>query len=84
VSGQTLQALGKCLDAPIGAAAGARVTIWDCNGGANQQWTLQSNGTIRGNQSGLCLDVYNNQTANSTPIVLWTCTGAANQQWTRR
>jgi alpha-galactosidase len=84
VSGQTLQALGKCLDAPIGATAGARVAIWDCNGGANQQWTFQANGTLRSNQSGLCLDVYNNQTANSTPVVLWTCTGAANQQWTRR
>lgn len=83
-SGQTLQSLGRCLDAPVGAAPGAKVTIWDCSGGANQQWTFQANGTVRANQSGLCLDVYNNQTANNTPIVLWTCTGAANQQWTRR
>ncbi|MGK5683895.1 glycoside hydrolase family 27 protein [Actinoplanes sp. URMC 104] len=83
-SGQTLQALGKCLDAPIGATAGAKVQLWDCNGGANQQWTSQSNGTIRGNQSGLCLDVNNNQTANGTLTLLWTCTGAANQQWSRR
>ncbi|GAB7039027.1 ricin-type beta-trefoil lectin domain protein [Catenuloplanes niger JCM 9533] len=84
VTGQTLQALGKCLDAPVGAAAGAKVQLWDCNGGANQQWTFQSNGTIRGNQSGLCLDVNNNQTANGTPVLLWTCTGAANQLWSRR
>ncbi|GID90678.1 glycoside hydrolase family 27 protein [Amorphoplanes digitatis] len=84
VSGQTLQALGKCLDAPIGATAGTKVQLWDCNGGTNQQWTFQSNGTVRGNQSGLCLDVYNNQTANGTQTLLWTCTGAANQQWTRR
>ncbi|MET8147222.1 ricin-type beta-trefoil lectin domain protein [Actinoplanes sp. NPDC005259] len=84
VSGQALQALGKCLDAPIGATAGTKVQLWDCNGGTNQQWTFESNGTIRGNQSGLCLDVYNNQTANGTQTLLWTCTGAANQQWTRR
>jgi alpha-galactosidase len=84
VSGQTLQALGKCLDAPVGATAGAKVTVWDCNGGTNQQWTFQTNGTIRGNQSGLCLDVYNNQNANGTQTLLWTCTGATNQQWTRR
>jgi alpha-galactosidase len=83
-SGQALQALGKCLDAPIGATAGSKVQLWDCNGGANQQWSFQSNGTIRGNQSGLCLDVNNNQTANGTLTLLWTCTGAANQQWTRR
>nr|WP_041841229.1 glycoside hydrolase family 27 protein [Actinoplanes friuliensis] len=84
VSGQTLQALGKCLDAPVGATAGAKAQIWDCNGGTNQQWTFQSNGTVRSNQSGLCLDVNNNQTANGTLTLLWTCTGAANQQWTRR
>jgi alpha-galactosidase len=84
VSGQTLQALGKCLDAPIGATAGAKVQLWDCNGGTNQQWTFQSNGTIRGTQSGLCLDVDRNLTANGTVILLWTCSGAANQQWTRR
>ncbi|MFI5934166.1 glycoside hydrolase family 27 protein [Actinoplanes sp. NPDC051494] len=84
VSGQTLQALGKCLDAPIGATAGTKVQIWDCNGGTNQQWTFQANGTVRGNQSGLCLDVTNNQTANGTLTLLWSCTGATNQQWTRR
>ncbi|MDP9793052.1 alpha-galactosidase [Catenuloplanes nepalensis] len=84
VTGQTLQALGKCLDAPIGAVAGAKAQLWDCNGGANQQWTLQAGGTIRGNQSGLCLDVDDNQTANGTQVLLWTCTGAANQIWSRR
>ncbi|SNY24587.1 glycoside hydrolase family 27 protein [Paractinoplanes atraurantiacus] len=84
VSGQTLQALGKCLDAPLNATAGAKVQIWDCNGGANQQWTSQANGTIRGNQSGLCLDVDRNLTANGTAVLLWTCTGAANQVWARR
>jgi alpha-galactosidase len=83
-SGQTLQALGKCLDAPTGATAGAKVQLWDCNGGTNQQWTQPGNGTIRNNQSGLCLDVTNNQTANGTLTLLWTCTGAANQLWTRR
>jgi alpha-galactosidase len=84
VSGQTLQALGKCLDAPIGATAGTKVQIWDCNGGTNQQWTFSPNGAIRNNQSGLCLDVNNNQTANGTVTLLWTCTGAANQVWSRR
>jgi alpha-galactosidase len=84
VSGQALQALGKCLDAPVGATAGAKVQLWDCNGGTNQQWTFQANGTIRGNQSGLCLDVSNNQTANGTLTLLWTCSGATNQLWTRR
>ena len=40
LDGQTIRALGKCLDAPLNAAAGAKAQIWDCNGGANQRWTL--------------------------------------------
>ncbi|WP_433364494.1 glycoside hydrolase family 27 protein [Actinoplanes sp. CA-142083] len=83
-SGQALQALGKCLDAPVNAAAGAKVQLWDCNGGANQQWTLNADGTVRGAQSQLCLDVDHNNTANGTLVLLWTCTAAANQLWTRR
>jgi len=82
-SGQTIQALGKCLDAPVNAAAGAKAQIWDCNGGTNQQWTLNSDGTIRGTQSGLCLDVDRNLTANNTKVLLWTCNAAANQRWSR-
>ncbi|MGC4805015.1 glycoside hydrolase family 27 protein [Micromonospora sp. DT233] len=83
-NGQTLQSLGKCLDAPLNATAGAKVQLWDCNGGANQRWTRNANGTISGAQSGLCLDVYDNGTANNTAVILWTCTGAANQRWTQR
>jgi alpha-galactosidase len=82
-SGTTLQALGKCLDAPIGATAGAKVQLWDCNGGTNQQWTTGSDGTLRGVASGLCVDVDRNLTANGTAVLLWTCSGAANQRWTR-
>jgi len=82
-AGQTLQALGKCLDAPLNATAGAKVQLWDCNGGSNQQWTLNADGTIRGAQSGLCLDVDHNLTANGTAVLLWTCTAAANQRWSR-
>jgi len=83
VSGQALQSLGKCLDAPIGAAAGSKVQIWDCNGGTNQRWTLNSNGTISSVSSGLCLDVNGAGTANGTLVILWTCTAAANQRWNR-
>ncbi|MET8140483.1 ricin-type beta-trefoil lectin domain protein [Sphaerisporangium sp. NPDC005288] len=83
-SGQSIQALGKCLDAPSGATAGTKVQIWDCNGGTNQQWNLTAEGTIRSVQfSNLCLDVYNNNTANGTTVILWTCGSAANQRWSR-
>ena len=84
LAGQTLQSLGKCLDAPLNATAGAKTQLWDCNGGTNQQWTLNGDGTVSGRQSGLCLDVNNAATANGTTVILWTCTAAANQRWTRR
>lgn len=82
-NGQTLQALGKCLDAPTTATAGSKVQLWDCNGGTNQQWNLNANGTISGVRSGLCLDVNGNATANGTLVILWSCTAAANQRWNR-
>jgi lysophospholipase L1-like esterase len=82
-SGQTIQTLGKCLDAPTGATPGVKAQLWDCTGGANQQWTLNTDGTVRGVPSGLCLDVDHNRTANGTAVLLWTCTAAANQRWSR-
>jgi alpha-galactosidase len=83
-NGQTLQVLGKCLDAPPSTVAGTRVQIWDCNGSANQQWTFNSNATISSVQfPGLCLDVNGAATANGSAVIAWTCHGAANQRWTR-
>ncbi|MEU4243923.1 alpha-galactosidase [Actinoplanes sp. NPDC026619] len=82
VSGGTIQIFGKCLDAPIGATAGAVPVLWDCNGGTNQRWTVNADGTISGVASGLCLDVNLAGTANGTTAILWSCTGAANQRWT--
>jgi lysophospholipase L1-like esterase len=81
VDGQTLRALGKCLDSPTGAASGAKAQIWDCHGGTNQRWTLGADGTVRGVQSGLCLEA--GGTANGSTVTLGTCTTAANQRWSR-
>ncbi|MEU8384585.1 RICIN domain-containing protein [Streptosporangium sp. NPDC048865] len=43
---------------------------------------MNSNGTIAGVQSGLCLDAANNSTANGTLIQLYSCHGGNNQRWT--
>ncbi|WP_426502368.1 extracellular catalytic domain type 1 short-chain-length polyhydroxyalkanoate depolymerase [Dactylosporangium sp. McL0621] len=83
ISGPTIRALGKCLDAPLNGTAGVKAQLWDCSGATNQQWTLGADGSIRNAQSGLCLDVSGAGTANNTPVQLWTCTGAANQRWLR-
>ncbi|GAA4263304.1 extracellular catalytic domain type 1 short-chain-length polyhydroxyalkanoate depolymerase [Dactylosporangium darangshiense] len=71
-------ASGRCLDVPGGSTAnGTQPIIWDCHGGANQQWTV-SGATVQ--SLGKCLDAPLNATAG-VKAQLWDCTGAANQQW---
>jgi hypothetical protein len=83
--GQLVVYGNKCLDAyNNGTANGTAVDIWDCDGGQNQLWTVNSNGTITGKQSGLCLDAYNNGTSNGTQLVLWQCNSQANQKWAQK
>ncbi|MFL6110188.1 MAG: non-reducing end alpha-L-arabinofuranosidase family hydrolase, partial [Catenulispora sp.] len=72
---------GRCLDVPGASQTdGTYTQIWDCNGAANQQWTLTA-----GNQltvyGGKCLDVPGHATAAGTRVEIWTCNGGANQQW---
>lgn len=55
------------------------VVMWDCNGTPEQNWTIETDGTIQVN--GQCLDVYRYRTANKTPVEIWTCHGGSNQQW---
>ena len=45
------------------------------------QSTINSNGTITGIQSGLCLDVTGASTANGALAELWPCNGGSNRQW---
>jgi alpha-galactosidase len=63
-----------------GDDAGAKVQLWYCNGGTNQQWTLGDNGSISNVQTGLSLDVNLNGTANGTAAIVWTCHNAADQR----
>ncbi|MFW6691158.1 endo-1,4-beta-xylanase [Streptomyces sp. MAR4 CNX-425] len=72
----------KCLDA-AGTGNGASVQIYSCWGGDNQKWRLNSDGSIVGVQSGLCLDAVGVGTANGTLIQLYSCTNGSNQLWTR-
>ncbi|MFC4588387.1 ricin-type beta-trefoil lectin domain protein [Sphaerisporangium corydalis] len=72
----------RCLDVPNSTTAnGTQVEIWDCNGGANQQWTLTSAGQLQV-YGGKCLDAAGSGTAPGTKVQIWDCTGGANQRWT--
>jgi hypothetical protein len=78
----TSAASGRCLDVSGGTATpGTAVVIWDCNGGANQQWELTSAGELRTLGGTRCLDTSGNQAAAGTPLVIWTCNGGANQKF---
>ena len=72
----------KCLDANgQGTSNGTAVIIWDCNGQANQQWNVNSNGSISGVQSGLCLDDPGDNTADGTQLQIYTCNGTPAQEF---
>ncbi|WP_405594485.1 ricin-type beta-trefoil lectin domain protein [Streptomyces sp. NBC_01092] len=63
---------GKCVDVEKeGTGDGTPVHRWDCNGGPNQQWTPQTNGGLKGVQSGRCLDASGLNTTNGTQLVIW-------------
>ncbi|MEU7884105.1 glycoside hydrolase family 11 protein [Microbispora bryophytorum] len=82
-SSQELRVYGnKCLDA-AGTGNGAKVQIYSCWGGDNQKWRLNSDGTITGVQSNLCLDAAGQGTSNGTQLQLYSCWGGNNQKWTR-
>jgi hypothetical protein len=70
----------KCVDDNAQSSAnGTKIQIWDCNGGANQQWTVASDGTLQ--VYGKCMDITGANYNNGTLIELWSCNGGANQQW---
>jgi beta-galactosidase len=73
---------GRCLDVAGGSAtAGAAVELYDCNGGANQQWEVTSAGELRVFNDTMCLDAYQKKTAPGTVVDIWSCNGGSNQQW---
>lgn len=43
---------------------------------------MGTDGSLEGVRSGLCLDVYDNSTANGSTVGLWRCNGQTNQRWT--
>ncbi len=74
-------AANRCLDVPNSSTTnGTQVVIWDCNGGSNQSWTLNSSKAlvVYGNK---CLEVANSSTTAGAAAQIAACTGAANQQW---
>jgi hypothetical protein len=79
---------GKCVDVSGDDTGGnlAVVQLWDCYTvmsfqplARDQQWTLNSDGTLR--TLGRCLDIDGNGTAPGTKVELYDCNGVGGQQW---
>lgn len=71
---------GLCLDVTgDNNTNGTAVEIYTCNGTNGQQWTVESDGTVRAD--GKCLDVIGGGTANGTKIDLYQCNGTGAQVW---
>ena len=71
----------SCLDIPGGSQADETlVQLWGCNGGSNQEWTLQPNGTIEV-YGGKCLDALRQGTQPGAVVGIYGCNGGGNQQW---
>ncbi|MFJ8438347.1 ricin-type beta-trefoil lectin domain protein [Kitasatospora griseola] len=78
----TVRQAGLCLDvANNGTANGSVIELWDCNGGANQQWIPRANGSLYNPVSGRCVDLpWGNRVVNNA-MTLFDCHGGTNQSW---
>jgi type 1 glutamine amidotransferase len=77
-AGPIVGAGGKCVDVSgTGPADGAKIQLWTCHGGTNQQWTRDGN-TWR--TSGKCMTVAG--ATDGSPVQLSTCNGGPGQNWT--
>lgn len=71
-----------CLDDAGGkTTTGNKVQMWTCEGDPQEQWTLESDGTVRLDGK-FCLDSAGGAGTNGTAVVLDPCTGATSQVWT--
>ena len=76
-------ASGRCVDVPNSTQTlGTQVQLYDCSGGANQQWTTTAANELRV-YGGDCLDAYGKGTTNGTKVAIWSCNGQSNQKWTK-
>lgn len=71
---------GLCVD-DTGASTsnGSAIIVYTCSGSANQQWTVEPDGTLKTESK--CMDITGGSTANGTKIELYTCSASANQIW---
>ena len=78
IPGPILSALGANLCADVQGQSqrpGTPVTIWNCWGGVNQQFVLQSTGEITVYGGTLCLDASPGTLKDGDAVIVWPCWG---------
>merc|ERR1719502_228524 len=72
-----------CVDLPGGDTTnGALLWMWDCYGGANQQWTFQNGQLVYLPEPSKCVDLLGGNSTNGNRLGLWDCLdGQESQQW---
>jgi hypothetical protein len=79
--GNTLQALGKCLDLVNNVATpGATLRLWECNNLPQQQWSIDQ-GLLRQVTGPQCVSVTSAQTAQGSDVQAFPCGTDPRQQW---
>jgi len=74
---------GKCVDVDTNTSVnGNKVQLYTCGIATGQQWSRETDGTIRAFDK--CLDIVGNGTANLTKVELYDCNGVGGQQWVVR
>ncbi|GEC10235.1 hypothetical protein SSP24_78900 [Streptomyces spinoverrucosus] len=63
----------------------ARVEIRPASDEFSQEWIFRRNGNgtfqIVNSASGKCLDIYEAESGDGTPVIQYSCTGGSNQRW---
>jgi hypothetical protein len=83
--GPMISAVAPNVCADVWAAStvpGTPLKVYQCHGGANQQFALQPSGEITAYNGALCLDVWQMRAKDGDPVVVYTCNGGVNQKWT--
>jgi hypothetical protein len=70
----------ECVDIAHGQAVdGTPVSLFNCHGSPNQQWTI-ANGQIIG-LSGMCLDVMGSAPNDGAQVIIVHCNGRESEKW---
>ncbi|MCX4632729.1 ricin-type beta-trefoil lectin domain protein [Streptomyces sp. NBC_01443] len=78
ITGDTVQALGKCL-----TAEGGKATLRTCDpANTGQKFTYRSTDKALLTGTNDCVDVPGSNNADGTDLLVWACNGDPNQQWT--